>query len=63
MARKIDLSALRKKSVQEVREATKLYDASDAFEYWSRAWVAKMTAVEVHAVWERYVETRLPHSV
>lgn len=59
MARKIDLSALRKKAVQDVREATKLYDNTASLEYWNHAWIAKMTAVEVHAIWERYAETRL----
>jgi hypothetical protein len=59
MARKVDLSALRKRATQEVREAMTLYDSAGAFDYWYQAWIAKMTAVEVHAIWERYVETRL----
>jgi hypothetical protein len=59
MPRTIDLAALRKKSAHEVREATELYDKCGAFEYWHQAWIAKMTAVEIHAIWERYVETRL----
>jgi hypothetical protein len=59
MPRKVDLSALRKKAAQDVRDATKLYDSVGALEYWHQAWIAKMTAVEIHAIWERYVETRL----
>jgi hypothetical protein len=59
MARKIDLPALRKSSAQAAREATALYDRAGALDYWFQAWIAKMSAVEVHAVWERYVETRL----
>jgi hypothetical protein len=59
MARKIDLPALRKKSIKDVRKAMEFYDSAGALEYWFQAWIAKMTAVEVHAIWERYVETRL----
>ena len=33
------------------------YDSvADALDYLVVRWIAQMTAVEIHAVWERYVE-------
>ena len=31
----------------------------DEMHYSAQRWIAKMTAVEIHAIWERYVEQRL----
>lgn len=59
MPRKIDLRVLRKKSAQDVIKAIQRYDAGSALGYYWGRWIARMTAVEIHAVWERYVETRL----
>ena len=28
-------------------------------DYWLQRWIAQMTAVEIHAAWERYVEVCL----
>jgi len=59
MAKKIDLGTLRKKSAQELGLAVGRYDASAGVDYSWRRWIARMTAVEIHATWERYVEARL----
>ncbi len=49
----------KKKSTQDVVEAMHRYDAGSALHYYWGRWIARMTVVEIHAVWERYVETRL----
>ena len=59
MPRKMDLRALKRKSVDEIGIAMARYDAAAGMHYSWRRWIARMTAVEVHAVWERYVEARL----
>jgi hypothetical protein len=59
MPKKVDLLALKKKSVQELRWAMGRYDNSENMHYLWRRWIARMTAVEIHAIWERYVEARL----
>lgn len=59
MPKKIDLRALRKKSASEVRDLISRYEATANMDYIWRRWFATLIAVELHAVWERYVETRL----
>ncbi|MBI2866725.1 MAG: hypothetical protein HYX97_00150 [Chloroflexi bacterium] len=61
MARKVDLAALRTRSADSVSKAQSRYDDAVAadLDYLLLRWIAQMTAVEVHAVWERYVENRL----
>jgi hypothetical protein len=59
MSKKIDLPALRNKSAAELRFAIRRYENSGQMHYFWRRWIARMTAVEIHAIWERYAETRL----
>ena len=59
MPRKIDLEALRRKSAEELATALERYEVTKGLHYSWRRWTARMTAVDIHAVWERYVETRL----
>ena len=59
MPRKMDLPALRSKSAKEVNSAISIYEATARVSNFWRRWVARMTVVEIHATWERYVENRL----
>jgi hypothetical protein len=59
MSKKIDLRRLRENSVRELHLAVQRYEASQGMHYGWRRWIARMTAVEIHSTWERYVETRL----
>lgn len=59
MPKKIDLHLLRERSVRELHLALDRYEATSGMHYsWGR-WIARMTSVEIHSTWERYVETRL----
>jgi len=61
MPRTVDLPGLKTKSVNLLNQAIARYGSIDANgpQYLLARWVAKMTAVEMHAIWERYVENRL----
>jgi hypothetical protein len=61
MPRPVDLSKVKSKAVNSLNLSIARYEgASKAnLPYGSLRWIAAMTAVEVHAVWERYVEHRL----
>ena len=60
MARKFDLSRLRKNVLHELNEARNIVSrAEDPSEYVFGRWICTMVAVHVHASWERYVENRL----
>lgn len=59
MPRKMNLSALRSKFAKEINSAICVYDATAGMNRFWRCWVARMTVVEIHGAWERYVENRL----
>lgn len=61
MPRTIDVQGLKTKSANAVNHAMMRYDAATpaGFDYPLVRWIAKMTAIEIHAIWERYVESRL----
>jgi hypothetical protein len=63
MPRTIDLSALKARSTNAIAHAVNRHAAVAVAEsnrdYLLARWIAQMTAVEIHAVWERYVEGRL----
>jgi hypothetical protein len=61
MPRTVDLPGLKTKSANLLNQAIARYDSIDANgpQYLLARWVAKMTAVEMHAIGERYVENRL----
>jgi hypothetical protein len=59
MGRKIDFKSIQAKCIREVHTAMHRYDRTEGLDYLVRRWVAAMTAVEVHAIWERYSESRL----
>jgi hypothetical protein len=59
MGRKIDVKVIQGKSVLELKAAITRYHNTDGLNYLVRRWVAAMTAVEIHSIWERYVENRL----
>jgi hypothetical protein len=58
--RRVNISALKKDATSEIAYAIKRYDSVDGMlDYLVVRWFAQMTAVEIHAIWERYVEDRL----
>lgn len=60
MPRNVDLSSLKKDATRGVTYAMKRYSSiEETLDYFHVRWIAQMTAVEIHAVWERYVEGRL----
>jgi hypothetical protein len=60
MPRTVDVVALKKASIAEINYAMNRYSHFAAgLDYLFQRWIAQMTAVEIHAIWERYVETRL----
>jgi hypothetical protein len=61
MARTVDLQALRKRTTASLDASIARYDSAvrGQFHYSMLRWIAKMTAVEIHGAWERYVEQRL----
>jgi hypothetical protein len=63
MARKVDVARLKSRSIKALHEVMAQFDAAaaklGASEYLLVRWMAQMTAVEVHSIWERYVEDRL----
>jgi len=61
MPRPVDLPAIKTRSTNALNGGLARYDAAVAagFHYRLLRWIAKMTAVELHTVWERYVESRL----
>lgn len=61
MSRTVDLPALKTRSASLLSHAVQRYETAinDNLPYLMLRWTAKMTAVEMHAVWERYVESRL----
>jgi hypothetical protein len=60
MARKFDLKKLRSEAQADLREAinTVTKASVNPAEYLFARWVCKMVAVDIHAVWERFVEDR-----
>jgi hypothetical protein len=57
---KVDISVLKKGSMNSIAHAMGRYASiADTLDYLVVRWIAQMTAVELHAVWERYVEARL----
>jgi hypothetical protein len=63
MARKIDVVRLRNRSTADIDRALKRFATLPSKlrqeDYLILRWSAAMTAVEIHGVWERYVEERL----
>jgi hypothetical protein len=60
MARKIDLVRVKNSARSLLIYAIKHYESAiPKTDYWLQRWIAQMTAVEIHAAWERYVEVRL----
>ena len=61
MPKTINLTALKTRSISSINHATARYDTAkeNGQSYSLVRWIAKMTAVEIHAAWERYVEERL----
>ena len=61
MPRTIDLPALKTRSTNAVNHAIARYERAviAQLHYALVRWIAKMTAVEIHAIWERYVEGHL----
>jgi len=61
MARKFDLTKLKRKAFGELNDAIANVKRveNDVQEYLFGRWVCKMVSVEVHEAWERYVENRL----
>jgi hypothetical protein len=60
MPKKINLDALISSSRADIAHAMKRYrEVSRKLDHFETRWVAQMTAVEVHATWERYAEKRL----
>lgn len=61
MARIVDLQALKKRTTVSLGASVARYDAAvhASLHYLMLRWIAKMTAVEIHGTWERYVEQRL----
>ena len=61
MPRTVDITGLKARSITELKTAGNRYSkaAAGSIDYALVRWVAKMTAVELHTVWERYVEGRL----
>jgi len=61
MPRLIDLRAIKNRLMVDVALALVRYETAVAqkYDYFFLRWIAKMTAVEIHASWERYAESRL----
>jgi hypothetical protein len=65
MPRTMNVRALKQKAIGAIRDALARYEnapgsnSDTSSEYWFKAWVAKMIAVEVNTAWESYVERRL----
>ena len=61
MPRSVDLSKIKKVSANALNRAVARYEAAAnlALPYTLLRWIAKMTAVEIHSVWEHYAEQRL----
>ena len=59
MPGKANLDARKITPMGEIIAAMKRYDKTAGLDYMLRRWVAQMTAVEIHGIWERYVESRL----
>jgi hypothetical protein len=61
MAKKINVAALKKSSEDDINYAIRRYERAEEkqWHYLTVRWIAQMTAVEIHAVWERYVEHRV----
>jgi hypothetical protein len=60
MARKFDLKKLRSEAQADLREAISIVTKAsiNPAEYLFARWACKMVAVDIHAVWERFVEDR-----
>jgi hypothetical protein len=65
MAKTVNLRSIKKDAAGGVRSAMERYEKilklekSRKLGYWHVWWVASMTSVELHAIWERYAEARL----
>lgn len=61
MPRTIDLAAMKGRASRDARSAMARYDDACTADlpYLLLRWISQMTAVELHAVWERYAELRL----
>jgi hypothetical protein len=60
VSRRVNIAALKKDATSLVVDAMERYDSVDGpLDYLVVRWFAQMTAVEIHAIWERYVESRL----
>jgi len=61
MPRTVDLSGLKTRSLHALSHAMERYKAANkaSLDYLLVRWIAEMTAVELHAIWERYVENRV----
>ena len=60
MARKFDLKKLRSSAQADLHESIHIVTrvSADKSDYLFPRWICKMTAVDIHATWERFVEDR-----
>ncbi|MGP0059553.1 MAG: hypothetical protein ACLPID_09735 [Beijerinckiaceae bacterium] len=60
MTKKIDLKKLKDKSLNDLDASRSRLDTAirAKFDYLLIRWMSAMTAVEFHAIWERYVEKK-----
>ena len=65
MAKTVNLRTIKNDAIEDVRTAIERYEKVLRLEkkgklgYWHVWWVASMTSVELHAIWERHAESRL----
>ncbi len=65
VAKTVNLRSIKKDATTDLRLAIERYEKVLKLEkarklgYWHVWWVASMTSVELHAIWERYAEDRL----
>ena len=61
MPKKIDLKKLRKEFLSDLNDSVERLDTAiqKEYDYLLIRWMSAMTSVELHGIWERYVENRL----
>jgi hypothetical protein len=59
MPRTIDMVAKKSKFENDVNAAVDRFESADPGKRYLKRWIAQMTAVEIHSIWERYAEIRL----
>jgi hypothetical protein len=65
MARKIDLPGLKRRSISTIASLLKRVEEQPQAGqgYFLARWICRMSAVELHGIWERYAENRLVASL